>query len=138
MAQLRYQIAAVKGMVESLGAHLHHVKPHGALYNDMANDEELANSFVQLVKAIDPNLIIFGLAHSQLIECCKNHNMKHVNEGFADRCYQKINQLRSRQLPEAVIHDPKQVLNQIESFRNGKVKLWNNETLAITIDSMPT
>ena len=33
-----YQIAAVKGICESLGTRLHHVKPHGALYNQAAKD----------------------------------------------------------------------------------------------------
>ncbi len=31
-----YQVAAVKGVCEALGGRLHHVKPHGALYNRAA------------------------------------------------------------------------------------------------------
>ena len=38
ISELRYQISALKGMVESLGGRLHHVKPHGALYNDLVKD----------------------------------------------------------------------------------------------------
>lgn len=136
MAELRYQISAVKGMVESLGQHLNHIKPHGALYNDMVNDEELAGHFVRLVKAIDPNLKIFALAHSRVIDCCKRYEMQPVNEGFADRRYQQRTQLRNRRFEDAVLHEPEQVLAQIDSFLNGKVRLLNSEICAIKVDSI--
>ncbi len=136
MAELRYQISAVKGMVESLGGQLQHVKAHGALYNDMAKNWELADSFVRLVKAIDPNLKIMALAHSIVIECCKAHGMKSISEGFADRCYENRTQLRSRQFEDAVLHDPKLVLEQIGGFLRGKVKLFNGELAPIEVNSI--
>ena len=136
MAQLRYQICAVKGMAESLGAKLHHVKPHGALYNDMAEDEHLAKTFVKLVKSIDPQLKIFALAHSTFLRCCKEEEMAAVREGFADRRYQKINALRSRQLEGAVLHDPKMVLAQIENFLNERVQLHDGTICKINVESV--
>lgn len=136
IAELRYQISALKGMVESLGATLNHVKPHGALYNDMAVDRALATAFVDLVKTIDSNLKIFGLAHSQLIDCCQSQEMQYVSEGFADRSYEKINQLRSRQYEDAVIREPEQVLSQISYFLNGKVQLLNTEICPIDVRSI--
>ncbi len=136
MAELRYQISAIKGMVESMGSCLNHVKPHGALYNDMAMDAGLANDFVALVKTIDPNLKIFALAHSVLIEVCKKHGMKYVNEGFADRRYEKLNELRSRQFEDAVIHESEEVLAQIEYFLEGKVQLQNKAIQKIKVDSI--
>lgn len=136
MAELRYQICAVKGMLESYGQRLHHVKPHGALYNDMVANKALAEAVVQLIKTIDPTLKIFALAHSQVIDICKKNGMQYVHEGFADRRYQKINQLRSRSLEGAVLHQPQEVLAQIQSFLNGKVTLWNSETVDIKVQSI--
>jgi len=134
--ELRYQIAAVKGMTESIGQTLHHVKPHGALYNDMVANESLAEAVIQLIKEIDPRLKIFGLAHSNVIDICKKNGIQPVNEGFADRRYQKVNQLRSRSLEGAVLHDPKDVLKQIELFTKGKVRIWEGEERAIQVDSL--
>lgn len=136
MAELRYQICALKGMVESYGATLHHVKPHGALYNDLAKKEVLANHFVRLVKTIDPRMKIFALAHSVLIEACKKHGMQFVNEGFADRKYEQVNELRSRQVDGAVIHEKEEVLDQINSFLTGKVSLHNLEIHDINVESI--
>jgi len=136
MAELRYQISALKGMAESFGEQLSHVKPHGALYNDLAKDSVLSDRFVQLVKSIDPNLKIFALAHSSLVDSCKAHNMPYVNEGFADRRYEQQTKLRSRHFEDAVLHEPQQVLQQINYFLNGKVQLLNAAIHDIHIDSI--
>ena len=39
-ALIKYQVAALKGMLESAGGHLAYVKPHGALYNSMVQNEK--------------------------------------------------------------------------------------------------
>ena len=116
LSQLKYQICAVKGMVENYGRKLDHIKPHGALYNDMIIDKELAVQVVQLIKSIDPKLKIVALACSHVIDICIENKMEFVLEGFADRRYQTINQLRSRKLENAVIDMPKDVLNQVSNF----------------------
>jgi len=136
LSELKYQICAVKGMVENYGQKLNHVKPHGALYNDMVEDSTLANQVVQLIKSIDPMLKIVTLAHSQVIDICRENKMEFVSEGFADRRYQKINQLRNRKLEGAVLEKPKDVLQQIENFVHGKVQLHNSEFCPIQVQSI--
>lgn len=136
LSELKYQICAVKGMVESYGQQLNHVKPHGALYNDLVEDQDLAVEVVQLIKSIDPTLKIVTLAHSQVIDICKINKMEFVQEGFADRGYQKLNQLRNRNLEGAVLENPKDVLQQIENFIYGKVQLHNSEYCPIQVQSI--
>lgn len=136
LPELRYQICAVKGMVESLGGQLNHVKPHGALYNDLAANLELSTAFVTLVKSIDPKLKIMALAHSHLVAACKTMGMPSINEGFADRRYEKKNQLRSRKLPGAVLHQPAIVLSQIDGFLNGRVELHDGTKETIEVQSL--
>lgn len=136
LAELKYQIYAIKGMVENFGQKLYHIKPHGALYNDMVADEQLANHVVQLIKSIDPNLKIMTLAHSQVIDICKKNEMNFIQEGFADRRYEKIDQLRNRQLERAVLENPNDVLIQIQNFIDGKVQLYNLEFCPIQVQSI--
>jgi len=50
---------------------LHHVKPHGALYNMAAKNAELAMAVAQAVKDVDEALIFYGLANSYLISEAK-------------------------------------------------------------------
>lgn len=136
MSDLRYQICALKSMTESLGGTLHHVKPHGALYNDMVKDKRLTESFIELVKEIDPNLKIYALAQSQVIELCKVHQIRGVQEGFADRRYDLVNKLRSRELAGSLLHDEKEVIEQVNRFLKGKVQLFSGKMEPLTIESI--
>ena len=61
-----YQIG-VKAVCTVVGTELHHVKPHGALYNQAARNEELARAIAQAVRSIDDGLILYGLSGSFLI-----------------------------------------------------------------------
>lgn len=136
LAELRYQICAVKGMVESYGQRLHHVKPHGALYNDMVKDLALADQVVQLIKAIDPELKILCLAESGVVNCCEAHGMQAVHEGFADRRYDNRTQLRSRAHDDAVLHDPQEVLEQVGGFLRHEVRLADGQLDRIRVESI--
>ena len=55
-AILKYQIAALKGMTESLGATLAYVKPHGALYNTASTDISETEVILAAISEIDPSL----------------------------------------------------------------------------------
>ncbi len=135
-AQLRYQISALKGMVESLGGRLHHVKPHGALYNDMLFDQPLAEMVVKLIKEIDPSLRIYTLAGSSVVEICRRYGISPVREAFADRRYQKANELRSRKLPASVLEETLQILDQVDQLCDGTVMLHGGQIVPVEADSI--
>lgn len=136
LSELKYQIYAVQGMVENYGEKLNHVKPHGALYNDMVKNKELAEAVVLLIKSINPKLKIMALANSQVIDICKKHKMPFLHEGFVDRRYEKVNQLRSRNLDGAVLENTEEVLSQIDLFLNGEVMLYNHEIHPLIVQSL--
>lgn len=135
-SQLKYQICAIKGLVESLGQSLNHVKPHGALYNDLAKSAALSEVFVTLIKEIDPTLKILGLADSIFMEVCEDHGMAFVKEGFADRRYATKTKLRSRKLEGAVINRPQEVLKQIAFLLDGKVELYSTKVEELKVDTI--
>ncbi|HEX3025212.1 MAG TPA: 5-oxoprolinase subunit PxpA [Chitinophagaceae bacterium] len=97
---------------------LHHVKPHGALYNMAAKNIEMANTITQAIKDIDDNLIVYGLSGSHLISEAKKLKLKTASEVFADRTYQDDGSLTSRNQPNALIEDEnisvQQVLQMIQ------------------------
>lgn len=136
MAELRYQIYALKGLVEYHGNQLRHIKPHGALYNDLLLNDSLAAQFVTLVKAIDPNLKIVTLAHSRVVDYCQTQGVNVIQEGFADRRYEQRTQLRSRKHTDAILHHPEAVLAQVQGFLDQEVRLANGNLTNITIDTL--
>lgn len=124
---LVYQIGALQKMVEAEKAVLRHVKPHGALYNMAAKDPELADVVAKAVKHLDPDLILVGLAGSELVRAGKEQGLKIASEIFADRRYTKEGFLVPRSQKGSVISDPSDALAQIEKM------LLNDKVQANTI-----
>lgn len=103
---LLYQVAAVHGITRALGGTLHHVKLHGALYNDAATDVELAHAAIRAVQRLDERLILYALAGSAMAHQAKQDGLRVVEEAFADRRYNADGTLQDRSIPGALITDP--------------------------------
>src|SRR5438552_3092435 len=80
-----YQVAALKGICEASGGTLHHVKPHGALYNHAAKNSETALAISEAVRRVDPALILFGLSGSEYIAAAERVGLRPAAEVFGDR-----------------------------------------------------
>jgi 5-oxoprolinase (ATP-hydrolysing) subunit A len=106
------QIGALYAIARSEGAELTHVKPHGALYNHAAVMPAAAEAIARAVAAFSRDLILVGLAGSELIRAGQAAGLRVAREAFADRVYEADGSLRSRRLPGAVIHDDQQALAQ--------------------------
>lgn len=111
-AQMIYQIGALKSITESEGERLVHVKPHGMLYNQAAADAVLADAIARAVKAVDPTLILVGLAGSASIAAAAQHGLRTREEVFADRGYLSSGALVPRSQPGAMIEEADRALTQ--------------------------
>ena len=132
-----YQVSALKGICEAFGAKLHHVKPHGALYNQAAKNREAAAAMAEAVKKIDENLIFFGLSGSLLISEAKNLGLKTASEVFADRTYQTNGSLTPRNQPNALIDAPEKAISQVlQMVCEQTVTATNGEKIAITAETI--
>jgi UPF0271 protein len=132
-----YQVSAVKGICEALGARLHHVKPHGALYNQAAKNAEIASAIAKAVKAIDENLIFYGLSGSLLISEAEKIGLKTASEVFADRTYQPDGSLTPRSEPNALIHDTKKAVEQVlQMIRKKCVTAASGEIVSIKAETV--
>ncbi|MTI30761.1 5-oxoprolinase subunit PxpA [Xanthovirga aplysinae] len=115
-AVVKYQISALKGMVESQGGQLTYVKPHGALYNKAAIDEKESLTIIQAIQEIDPKLILMGLAQSITEEVAKGEEISFVAEAFADRKYEASGQLMSRSKVGSLLINPEEAVEQVLSI----------------------
>ena len=104
-----YQLGALYAIAKSENVELHHVKPHGALYNQAAKDQVLANAIARAVKRFSSELILVGLAGSSLIEAGIEARLRVANEGFPDRNYNPDGTLVSRNKANAIIESPQEV-----------------------------
>ena len=131
-----YQVSALKGMTESMGEELHHVKPHGALYTHATKDEETALGIVKAIVQVKDNMLIYAPAHSLLSEVAIDAGLKVRNEVFADRQYEDDLSLRSRKLEGAVLHTKEEIIDQLTNFLNGEVHTQGGLDLPIQAETI--
>jgi 5-oxoprolinase (ATP-hydrolysing) subunit A len=112
-AYVVYQIGALAAFVKAEGGTMSHIKPHGALYNMAAKDAALAEAIAKAVYDVDPALILYGLAGSELIRAGKKFGLRTANEVFADRTYQNDGSLTPRSDPRALIVDEQEAVQQV-------------------------
>lgn len=114
------QVQSLARLARAEGIKLHHVKPHGALYNQAATDPSLAATIARAVKAISAELILIGLAGSALPAAGLEQGLRVFHEAFPDRAYLPDGQLMPRSQPNAVLGEPKQVAaNALHLAREG-------------------
>jgi len=106
-----YQIGALAAIAKAEGVALMHVKPHGALYNQAAKDRGLAETIARAVKKFGGDLILVGLAGSELCSAGIAAGIQTASEGFPDRAYNPDGTLMSRSKTGAVIESPAEAAN---------------------------
>jgi UPF0271 protein len=132
-----YQAGAVAAFVRAAGGTLHHVKPHGALYNMAARDRKLADAIARAVRDFDRDLVLYGLAGSELIRAGQSAGIPVANEVFADRTYQRDGSLTPRSRPDALIQDVEASLAQIRRMvEDRQVKAVDGTLVAIEPDTL--
>lgn len=132
-----YQIGALQGFLSVYNESMQHVKPHGALYNMAAKDALLAEAIAQAVYDVSPELVLFGLAGSELVKAGEKLGLVTAHEVFADRTYQADGTLTSRSQTDALITDQEQSVTQvIKMVTEGKVMSQQNTEVLLKADTV--
>ena len=106
------QIQLIKKIAREEGALLHHVKPHGALYNTAAGNKHVAETIAKAIYDVDASLKVYGLPNSVFETVCTMMGLEFVGEGFADRTYTNDGHLTPRNMPHALITDSALAIEQ--------------------------
>jgi UPF0271 protein len=131
------QIYTVENIAAPMGAHIHHVKLHGALYNDCAKDPALSKIFVQTIQAIYPEAYIYGLSESNTIQQAIILGQPYMQEVFADRTYQKDGTLTPRHIHGALIQDIDLAAKQaLALVMHKKVHTLQDEIIKLPVDTI--
>lgn len=132
-----YQIGALHGFVQAEGGRMQHVKPHGALYNMAATSALLSEAIAEAVYRVDPNLILFGLAGSELVKAGEKRGLRIAREVFADRTYQMDGTLTPRTEKAALLTDPILAAEQvIRIMKEKKVRSIQGTDVNIMADTV--
>jgi 5-oxoprolinase (ATP-hydrolysing) subunit A len=136
-SEVQQQILLIRLIADELGGKLHHVKPHGALYNDAAKDPALAALIAKAVADVDPSLVLYGLSGSFLVTEGRRAGLKTANEVFADRTYQDDGSLTPRSQPGALIDDPQIAVEHVNQMvEHRKIKSVNGTFFPVVAETI--
>jgi UPF0271 protein len=131
------QLELMQAACAAQGAIMHHVKPHGALYNMAAKDVAIAKAIARAVASFDKNLLLYGLSGSHLMSEGEQLGLRTVSEVFADRTYQPDGSLTPRTQVNALITDnEKAVLQVLKMVEHQQVEAVNGESIAIKAETI--
>jgi UPF0271 protein len=131
------QLGALDAIARAEGTTLHHVKPHGALYNQAETDGALAVAIVAAVREFNPNLRSVGRAGSAMERAARQVGHPFTPEAFADRRYRADGSLLPRSEPGAVLTDPDEVARQVRSLvTDGEVRASDGSRVAVSFGTL--
>ena len=134
---IRQQLAVIIDILQEEGGELHHIKAHGALYNDIAKDAELAAIFLEAIHSFKEEAVLYVPYNSVIERLAQLKGFNIALEAFGDRNYNTDLSLVSRRKSNALIETPKAVLKHILSIvRDKKVKTITGKHIPIKADTV--
>jgi UPF0271 protein len=133
-----YQVGALQAFARAHGTRVVHVKPHGALYNQAAEDESVARAVARGVARADPKLVLVGLASTGVMRRAADaEGLRFAAEAFADRRYTPRGTLVPRREPGTVLSDPEQAAAQaVRIATSGRVRTSDGSEIELRADTL--
>ena len=136
-SQMIHQIAELAALARLEDVEIHHVKPHGALYNMAARSSDLARLIVNVLGFFKEELVLYVPFGSQLERKAKEAGIPYAVEAFADRNYDDSFALVPRSDPKAVITDPKEIRERVgRLIKKGEVVSVTGKVRHVDIDTI--
>ena len=118
-AETIYQVGAVRALAATVGAEVRYIKPHGALYNALAQHEAQALAVVRAAAATGLPLMV--QASSRTVQLAADAGVRAIGEGFADRGYRPDGTLVPRSEPAALLRRDEAIEQAIRIAQTGTV-----------------
>ena len=136
-SSIKSQIRSLNSVLRETRTPLHHIKPHGALYNLAAKDKRYAIIIIEAIKGISTPLKLYAPYGSVIGKLANAENIEVKYEAFADRNYNNDLTLVSRSRPSATINNKEEVWNHVQRILlKGKVKTIDGKLKKIEADTL--
>lgn len=133
---LKKQLLLFKERAALQNAKIHHIKPHGALYNLIAVNRAKAEVVVKVIKHVFNAATLYVPDNSVVAEVAKENGLRVLYEAFADRNYNDNLTLVSRKEAHATMTDPDEIIEHVSRMaKDQKVKTLSGKILSINADT---
>ncbi|MCF8589626.1 LamB/YcsF family protein [Gordonia liuliyuniae] len=135
LADVLYQVGALRTLAESVGGAVEYVKPHGALYNTVVSHEQQARAVVDAVA--HTGLPLMCLPGSTVARLAIAADVPVITEAFADRGYTSRGTLVPRTEPGALLHDSATIADRVVTLaRSGHIVAVDGTRLDVDATSV--
>ena len=123
---LQKQLQLFFSIAKEENATVHHIKAHGALYNDSAVHIDLAQAYLEAIAPFSDSIIVYVPYNSIIAREALKKGIKVAYETFLDRNYNSNGSLVSRRQDNALIEKPEKVLEHLLFIlKEHKIKTLN-------------
>jgi UPF0271 protein len=131
------QLKRFAEIADELRAPIHHVKTHGALYNQADANPLIASAIANAIRALLPQVIVYAPPSGFMMAAAKSAGLRFRAEGFIDRRYKADGSLVPRGQAGAVIDDPAAASAQaLEILLEHKVTSMGGSAVPIEIGTL--
>jgi UPF0271 protein len=135
LSDVIYQVGALREFTRYHGAALQHVKPHGALYMEIAANEELARGFINFMRRAEPDVYVFCMGSSLVYRIAVEMGQPVVREFYADRDYDRSGSIVFTRFAGRL--DPNTVADKVvRACLDGKVRTIDGVDIDIEFESI--
>lgn len=140
--ELVSQVMTVAHAAERAGSRLTHVKPHGLLYNQAADDSVVAGCVIATMTRSArelglQDLALMGLPGTVLEQAAHDTGVRFIREAFADRAYDDRGRLVPRSMAGAVLLGEEEIRRRvIEIATLGRVTSTSGGTVPVHAQSI--
>lgn len=130
------QVSTLATVIACVGAKLHHVKLHGALYHTVESSPLLAATYLETIEQFFPRLRVIARLGGEVEKFSGVLGVSILREAFVDRAYDDYGDLVPRGLSHAMIQTPATVSAQVQRLATeGLPGLGRPDTLCIHGDT---
>lgn len=118
------------------GIKMNHIKAHGALYNEMAKNNKVAETFLEAIREFKESIVVYVPYKSVVAKIAKQQGFTIKYEAFCDRNYNDDLTLVSRKEEASLIISKKEVLEHVfRMIDNNSVKTISGNIKRIEADT---
>lgn len=136
-AYVLYQVGALNAFTRAAGVSLNYMKPHGALYNHVAQDEQAAQELIRAIQSQDGPLLLYMRSGSLCSKMARTAGIEVIDEAFPDRGYLKDGSLAPRNVQGAVIHQVREVCSRaVQLATQGTIPALDGTSVPVKADTL--
>ncbi|CAB3391198.1 LamB/YcsF family protein [Kyrpidia spormannii] len=133
---LIYQLGALREFASLYGLKVQHVKPHGALYMMMADDEDLSRAVIDAIQRVDSSLILYCMEASATYRVANEMGQRVAAEFYAGREYANDGKILFTRKVETALDPVKAADRVLRAVRENRVTTAEGEDIPVRVDSI--